>query len=155
MINERVSTFTGEGPTLLEDPTPFAQRVWPFFSINHYAHRALWRVLSAATDAVHAETADVFLRILPDRPGEPAETDLIKLAAHLRPSAVAASSSQLLAAAAGHSSPSMSAALLGVLIACGDSAAEAELLRRTEAGDIDAIGEVRSLADLAPSPAGT
>lgn len=136
--------------TLLEDPDPFAQRVRPTFSIDHYAHRALWRVLPAASDAVHAAAADVLLRILPDRPGAPAETDLIKLAAHLRPSAVAASSSRLLAAATGHSSPSMSAAFLGVLIACGDSAAEAELLRRTETGDIDAIGEVRSPADLAP-----
>ncbi|MEU0061587.1 hypothetical protein, partial [Streptomyces sp. NPDC006334] len=136
--------------TLLEDPERFAQRVWPFFSINHYAHRALWRVLPAATDAVHAETADVLLRILPDRPGESAETDLITLASHLRPSAVAASSDRLLAAATGRSNPSMSAALLGVLIACGDSAAEAELLRRAETGDIDAIGEVRSPADLAP-----
>ncbi|MFE0332533.1 hypothetical protein ACFW08_38250, partial [Streptomyces sp. NPDC058960] len=55
--------------TLLEDPEPFAQRVRPWFSIDHYAHRALWRVLSAAPDAVHAEAADVLLRILPDRPG--------------------------------------------------------------------------------------
>ncbi|WSD92740.1 DUF4365 domain-containing protein (plasmid) [Streptomyces canus] len=137
--------------TLLEDPEPFAQRVRPTFSIDHYAHRALWRVLPAATDAIHAEAADMLLRILPDRPGESAETDLIKLAAFLRPSAVAAFSDQLRAAATGHSNPSMSAALLGVLIASGDSTAEAELLRRTEAGDIDAIGEVRSPADLSPS----
>ncbi|MER6709224.1 DUF4365 domain-containing protein [Streptomyces fumanus] len=136
--------------TVLEDPEPFAQRVRPWFSIDHYTHRALWRVLSAACDAVHAETADVLLRSLPDRPGEPAETDLIKLAAHLRPSAVTAFSGQLRTAATDHSSPAMSAALLGVLIAGGDSAAEAELLRRTEAGDIDAIGEVRSPADLSP-----
>ncbi|MFE2506151.1 hypothetical protein [Streptomyces rubiginosohelvolus] len=53
-------------------------------------------------------------------------------------------------AATDGASPAMSAALLGVLIASGDSAAEAELLRRTEAGDIDAIGEVRSPADLSP-----
>ncbi|MYV40192.1 DUF4365 domain-containing protein [Streptomyces sp. SID1328] len=136
---------------LLADPAPFAQRVRPTFSIDHYAHRALWRVLPAATDAFHAEAADMLLRILPDRPGEPAETDLINLATLLRPSAVAAFSDHLRAAATGHSNPSMSAALLGVLIASGDSTAEAELLRRTEAGDIDAIGEVRSPADLSPS----
>jgi hypothetical protein len=70
--------------TLLEDPEPFAQRVRPTFSIDHYAHRALWQVLPAATDAVHTETADMLLRILPDRPGESAETGLIKLAAFLR-----------------------------------------------------------------------
>jgi hypothetical protein len=88
--------------TLLEDPEPFAQRVWPFFAIDHYAHRALWRVLSAATDAVHAETADVLLRIMPDRPGEPAETDLIKLAAHLRPSALGVLSECWVLAGEGH-----------------------------------------------------
>ncbi|MFJ9988047.1 DUF4365 domain-containing protein [Streptomyces globisporus] len=135
--------------TLLEDPEPFAQRVRPWFTIDHYAHRALWRVLSAASDVVHAETADVLLRVLPDRPGEHKETDLIKLAAHMRPAAVTAFSSRLRMAAT-DASPAMSAALLGVLIASGDSAAEAELMRRTEAGDIDAIGEVRSPADLSP-----
>ncbi|WP_406281474.1 DUF4365 domain-containing protein [Streptomyces sp. NBC_00209] len=136
---------------LLEDPEPFAQRVWPTFSVDREAHRALRRVLPAATDAIHVETADTLLRVLPDRPGNPAEADLIKLAACLRPSAVSAFSDRLRAAAIVHSNARMSAALLGVLIAGGDSTAEAELLRRTEAGDIEAIGEVRSPADLSPS----
>ncbi|EFL43528.1 conserved hypothetical protein [Streptomyces griseoflavus Tu4000] len=140
---------------LLEDPAPFAKQVWPSFVIAHYVHRALWRVLSAAGDSVHAETAELLLRMVSDQQKQSVEEDLAKLAAHLRPTVMTASADRIRSAALDHGSKSLSAMLLGLLVSCGDHTAETELLRRAEGGDIDAIGEIPSLADITSPTAQT
>ncbi|MGA4980336.1 DUF4365 domain-containing protein [Streptomyces cinereoruber] len=133
---------------LLEDPAPFAKQVWPSFVIAHYVHRALWRVLSAAGDSVHAETAELLLRMVSKQQKQSVEEDLAKLAAHLRPTVMTASADRIRSAVLDHGSKSLSATLLGLLVSCGDHAAETELLRRAEEGDIEAIGEIPSLAGI-------
>jgi len=135
---------------VLVDPTPFAERVRPTFSITHYAHQALRGVLAAASDAAHDQVVEYLLQRVTDGDDPGLEDSLPPLMACVRPLAVTVRAEVARTAALNQRSVRLSATMLGALLAGGDRHAESELMRRADDGDRHAVVALGSAMALSP-----
>jgi hypothetical protein len=136
---------------VLVDPMPFAEQVRPTFSVTHYVHQALRRMLAAASDAVHDQVVEYLLQCVADGDDVGIEESLVPLIACVRPPAITARAEAARTAALNQRSD-LAATMLGALLAGGDREAESELMRRADGGDrhaVIALGSAKALSDVA------
>ncbi|WP_437109656.1 DUF4365 domain-containing protein [Streptomyces sp. enrichment culture] len=124
---------------ILDDPQLFEQRVRPTFVSDYYASRALRRVLSAASDAMHTAAISHILQRLDGADGR--IEDLAHLVLGLRPSVLASGGRQerWRRVAVDHDHRGLSAAMLGRLAGAGDIEAQDILVHRVQEGDVEAF----------------
>ncbi|MEU2120078.1 DUF4365 domain-containing protein [Streptomyces sp. NPDC016459] len=123
---------------ILDDPRTFQEQVRPDFVSDYFTLKALRRVLSAASDVVHAATISHVLRVL-ERGRFRAEDDLASLVWQLRPAALGADAEAWRQAASSQSHPVLSATMLGLLAQAGDDSAQGTLIQRVKEGDVEAF----------------
>ncbi|MFD4318966.1 DUF4365 domain-containing protein [Streptomyces sp. NPDC058548] len=123
---------------ILDDPQAFQEQVRPNFVSDYFTLKALRRVLSAASDAVHTATISHVLRVL-GRGSFRAADDLASLVWRLRPSALGAHVEAWREAAHSQSHPVLSATMLGLLAQAGDDSARGTLIERAKEGDVEAF----------------
>ena len=138
---------------VLIDPMPFAEQIRPSFSVRFLAHQALRGVLPAAGDAAHRSVIEYVLRCVSQSDGREIEDDVVRLVGCVRSSAVTAHADQVRTAALNHDDRRLAAVMLRALLPCGNPEAEAELISRADAGDIDAVAALQVVTALSPAAA--